>query len=114
MVAPICSSVQLPYIYLNLSTILVPSGRFNCRSQVSYHILVYYFITRTRTTRLANRKLPSLFRQVLSIVSRRMRRPISIPLVPTPNNQTPTIKRLQSNLDLSLLLLLQLQRVYYC
>src|SRR6218665_4003035 len=81
-VAPICSSVQLPFIYLNLSAILVPSGRFSCRNQVSYHILVYYFITRTRTTRLAKRKLTSRFRQVLSIVSRRTRRPISITLVP--------------------------------
>jgi len=36
MVAPICSSVQLPFIYLNLSATLVPSGRFSCRSQVSY------------------------------------------------------------------------------
>src|SRR6218665_3755904 len=42
MVAPICSSVQLLFIYLNLSTILVPSGRFSCRSQVSYHIFVFF------------------------------------------------------------------------
>src|SRR6218665_1923412 len=45
---PICTSVQLPFIYLNLSAILVPSGRFSCRSQVSYHIFVYYFIAKTR------------------------------------------------------------------
>src|SRR6218665_3935414 len=44
MVAPICSSVQLPFIYLNLSATLVPSSRFSCRSQVSYHTFVYYFI----------------------------------------------------------------------
>src|SRR6218665_3876512 len=87
MVVPVCSSVQLPFIYLNLSAILVPSGRFSCRSQVSCHILVYYFITRTRATRLAKRKLPSRFtsfRQVLSIASRRTRRPNSMTLVPTP------------------------------
>src|SRR6218665_2484070 len=41
MVAPICCSVQLPFIYLNLSAILVPSGRFSCSSQVSYHIFVF-------------------------------------------------------------------------
>src|SRR6218665_3945840 len=34
--ATICSSVQLPFIYLNLSAILVS------RSQESYHIFVYY------------------------------------------------------------------------
>src|SRR6218665_3786882 len=54
MLAPICTSVQLPFIYLNLFTILVPSSRFICRSQVSYHIFVYYFITRTRATGLAS------------------------------------------------------------
>jgi len=79
----ICSSVQLPFIYLNLSAILIPSGRFSCSSQVSYHIFVYYFITRIRATGPANRKLPSRFRQVLSIVSRRTRHPISMTLVPT-------------------------------
>ena len=46
MVAPICRSVQLPFIYLNLSAILVPSGLFSCRTQVSYHILVFYFTTK--------------------------------------------------------------------
>jgi len=65
MVAPIYSSVQLLFIYFNLSTILVYSGRFSCRSQVSYHIFVYCFITRTRATRMAKRKLPSRSRQVL-------------------------------------------------
>ena len=55
-IAPICSSVQLPFIYLNLSTILVHSGRFSCRSHVSYHIFVFFYFT-TRT-RLAKRKLP--------------------------------------------------------
>jgi len=69
---------------LNLSAILVPSGRFSFRSQVLYHSFVYYFITRTRATRLAKRKLPSPFRQVLNMMSRRTRRPISIILVPTP------------------------------
>ena len=59
-IAPICSSIQLPFIYLNLSTILVPSSRFICRSQVSYHIFVYYFITRTRATRLAKRNISYL------------------------------------------------------
>src|SRR6218665_3622890 len=77
------SSVQLPFIYLNLSAILVPSVRFSCRSYVWYHTF-YCFITRTRATRLAKRKLPSRFRQVLSIVSRRTRCPISMTLVPTP------------------------------
>src|SRR6218665_4050013 len=95
MVAPICRSIQLPFIYLNLFPILVPSGRFSCRSQVSYHIFVcFYFTTRTRAIRLAKRKL-----YTLSIVSRRARRPISLTLVPID----------QSNLDMSLLLLLQLQ-----
>src|SRR6218665_497207 len=73
MVAPICSSVQLPFIYLKLSAVLVPNGRFSCRCQVSYHIFVYYFITRTRAKRLTKRKLHSRFRQVLSIVSSRTR-----------------------------------------
>ena len=74
MVAPICRSVQLPFIYLNLFPILVPSGRFSCRSQVSYHIFVcFYFTTRTRAIRLGKRK-------PLSIVSRRARRPISLTL----------------------------------
>src|SRR6218665_686682 len=66
MVAQICSSVQLSFIYLNLSKILVHSGRFSCRSQVSYRIFVYYFITRTRATRLAKCELPSRSRQVLT------------------------------------------------
>src|SRR6218665_1955898 len=80
----ICSSLQLSFIYLNLSEILIPSGRFSCSSQVSYHIFVYYFITRIRTTRLAKRKLPTRFRQVLSIiVSRRTRHPKSMTIVPT-------------------------------
>ena len=47
VVASICSSVQLSFIYLDLFGILVPSGRFSCRGQVSYIIFVYYFITRT-------------------------------------------------------------------
>src|SRR6218665_1986665 len=87
MVAPICSSVQLPFIYLNLSTILVHSDRFSCRNKVSDHIFVYYFITRTRAKRLAKRKLPSRSRQVLRyivFVSRRTRGPIGMTLVPTP------------------------------
>src|SRR6218665_3379219 len=66
-----------------LSVILIPSGRFSCSSQVSYHIFVYYFITRKGATRLFKRKLPSRFRQVLSIVSRRARHPISMTLVLT-------------------------------
>src|SRR6218665_1444836 len=68
------------------------SGRFSCRSQVSHHVFVYYIITRTRATRLTKFKLPSRFRQVLSTVSRRTRRPLFLR---------------QSNPDLSLLLLLQ-------
>src|SRR6218665_1774180 len=87
------------HLFESVRNPIVPSGRFSCRSQVSYHILVYYFITRTRATRLAKHKLPSRFRQVLRIVSRRTRRPISMSLVPIR----------QSNLDMSLLLLLQLQ-----
>src|SRR6218665_3110184 len=83
-----------------MSAILVPSGRFSCRNQVSYHISVYYFITRTRATTLAKPKLPSPFRQVLSIGSRRTSRHISM---------TDHLFLRQSNLDLSLLLLLQLQ-----
>src|SRR6218665_1958452 len=53
MVARIDSSFQLPFTYLNLSKILVPIiliCRFTCRSQISYHIFVYYFIIRTRPT----------------------------------------------------------------
>src|SRR6218665_493395 len=42
MVAAICSSVQLPFIYLNLSAILVSIGGFSCRSQVSYHIFILF------------------------------------------------------------------------
>src|SRR6218665_1349109 len=62
MVAPICSWVLLPFIYLNLSAILVPSGRFSCRSQVSYHYFVlFYFTKRTRATRLVKRKVPNFF-----------------------------------------------------
>src|SRR6218665_2262211 len=34
--------VQLPFIYLNLSAILVPSGRFSRKSQISYHIFVFF------------------------------------------------------------------------
>src|SRR6218665_4221451 len=98
MVPPICSSVQLPFIYLNLSVILITSGRFSCSRQVSYHTFVYYFITRIRATGLAKRKLPLLFIQILSIVSRRTRHPIGMPLF-----------LLKSNLDLSLLLFRQLQ-----
>src|SRR6218665_328724 len=60
------------------------SGQFSCRRQVSYHIFIFYFTARTRATRLAKRKLPSHFRQVLSIVSRRTKRPISMTFVPTP------------------------------
>src|SRR6218665_2543398 len=103
MVSPMCSLVQLPFIYLNtcMSAILIPSGRFSYRSQLSYHIFIYCFLTRTRATRLVKRKLyvPSRFRQVLGIVSRRTRHPISMTLV----------RIRQSNLDLSMLLLLQLQ-----
>src|SRR6218665_247151 len=88
-IAPICSSVHLLFIYLNMSAILVPSGRFSCRSQVSYHIFFFYFTTRTRATRLVNRKLPSRSRQVLStVVSRRTRRPISMALNCSYANQT--------------------------
>jgi len=87
IVAPICSSVLLPFIYLNLSAILIPSGRFSCKSQVSYHIIVYYCITRIRATRLAKRKPPSRFRQVLSLASRRTRHSISMTLVPNYSNQ---------------------------
>src|SRR6218665_1658982 len=98
-IAPILQFSSAPLIYLNLSEILVPSGRFSCRNRESYHNLVYYFITRARATRLCKRKLPSRFIEVLSIVSRKMRRPIIMTLVPTPI----------INLDLPLLLLLQLQ-----
>src|SRR6218665_4032420 len=91
MVAQICSSVQLPFIYLNLSAILVPSERFSCRSQVSYHTLIFYFTTRTRAIRMAKRKLPSRLRQVLSIAIRRTRYPISM-----------TFFLRQSSLDLQL------------
>src|SRR6218665_3128135 len=83
MVAPICSLVQLPFIYLNLSATLIFISRFSCSNRVSYHIFVYYFITRIRAIRLAKRKLPSGFRQVLTIVSRRTRHPFSMTLVPT-------------------------------
>jgi len=71
----IVSSVQLPFICLNLSAILFRSGRFSCRSQVSCHVFVYYFITKTRATRLAKRKLPLRFRQSLEHSDRRTRRP---------------------------------------
>ena len=84
MVASIWSSVQLPFIYFNLFAILVHSSQFSCRSQVSNHIFACYFITRTRASKLAKRNLPSRFRQVFSIVSRRTRRPIRMTLVPTP------------------------------
>jgi len=66
-------------------------GRFSCRSKVSYHIFVYYFITRTRAKRLDKRKPPSRSRQVLRevvyivCVSHRTRRPIGMTLVPTPS-----------------------------
>src|SRR6218665_388941 len=83
MVAPICSSVLLPFIHLNLSAVLIPSVRFSFCRHVSYHTFVYYFITRIRATRLARRKLPSRFRHVLTTVSRRTRHPISMTLVPT-------------------------------
>ena len=37
MVAPICSSVQLPFIYLNLSTVLVPVA--DLAVDTRYHII---------------------------------------------------------------------------
>src|SRR6218665_3714789 len=92
MVAPICSSVQLPFIYLNLSTILVPSVRFSCRSQVSYHIFVCF----TSLQEQAPQGWPNV--SYLEHSSRKARCPISVTLVPRP-----------INLDMSLLLLLHLQ-----
>src|SRR6218665_2053015 len=65
------------------------TGRFSYKSQVSYHIFVYYFITRTRATRLTKHKLPSRFRQVLSAMSRRTRRPISMGLLVVPTSIKP-------------------------
>src|SRR6218665_2428003 len=63
------------YLFKSVA-ILVPSGRFSCGSQVSYHIFVcFYFTTRTMTTRLA--KLEHSEPYIA-------RRPISMTLVPRP------------------------------
>src|SRR6218665_838232 len=80
MVAPICSSIQLPFIYLNLSAILVPIGRFSCRSQVSYHIFVFF----TSLQEQGPQGWPNVSYLEHIIMSRRARRPISMTLVPRP------------------------------
>src|SRR6218665_1247355 len=59
------------HIYLNLSAILVPSGRFSCRSQVSYHIFVFLLHYKNKGHKVGQAKA------TLSIVSRRARRPFS-------------------------------------
>src|SRR6218665_872149 len=79
MVAPICSSVQLPFIYLNLSAILVPSDRFSCRSHLWYHIFVFF----TSLQEQGPQVWPNVS-YLEHIVSRRARRPISMTLVPRP------------------------------
>src|SRR6218665_1375682 len=83
-----------------------------CRSQVSYHIFLYYFITRieskgNKAGKTVQRKLPSRFRQVLSTVSCRTRHPISMTLVPTqikPGSVTADRSSFASSAE----------RVYYC